>query len=416
MGIFTLQRNVLTRVMLFAAPLFIIASGGCGGGSSVATNPAPDDVPADAAAGITVDGPDYSIGGSVINIAGGGEYVVSGAMLDGGVVVDAPGEVVNVVLSGATIRNSNGPAILAKAASSVRITLSDGAVNVLSDGGADEDHDAAIFSSVPLVLDGDGALDVTGNNQEGIASDSTLTVNGGNIRVAAVDDGLNSGEGIVINGGYIYIDSVGDGIDSNAALTINGGTIISLGGKMDDGLDADEAVLLNGGTIIATGANNSTPDASSSQKYILLSFGDVQAPGTMVHIEENDGTEIVTFKPAKEYEGFLFSSDALRSGVVYSVYSGGEYDGSERDDGLCAGGTYSGGTRLSHFNSGSADEDFIISGTGGVFSLGEGQQAPVSPGGALPPADGGLPPGHAGDPGGPQPLVSGDMPQVGQRP
>ena len=222
-------------------------------------------------------------------------------------------------------------------------------VGETADGGGDEEHDAVIFSSVPLVIDGGGALDVTGVYQEGIASDSTLIIEGGNIHVKAADDGLNAGEGITINGGYIFVDSIGDGIDSNADLTINGGTVISLGGAVggDGGLDAEEGFKLsiNGGFVIAIGLNNARPDVSSAQNYILLSFGKNMLAGTIVRIEDEKGAEIVTFEPSKEYAEFLFSSDELSSGRICKIYSGGESSGSERSDGLLSGGTYSEGTR-----------------------------------------------------------------------
>jgi hypothetical protein len=371
--------------MLFLwALFFFLTTGGCGGGTKTDN---------ESVSTIIVDGSNYSIDGNVVNINGGGEYIISGTLRDGCVVVDSPEEEVYLVLSGVDIANLNGPAILIQAASTATIVLYDGTVNVLSDGGMNEDHDAAIFSFVPLVIDGGGTLSATGNNQEAIASDATLMIEGGNIHATAVDDGLNAGKGIVINGGYIYVESVGDGIDSNADLAINGGTVISLGGIAGDGgLDAEEGygLFLNGGLIIATGSNNARPEALE-QKYILLSFGENQAAGTMVHIEESDGSEIVTFRPGKEYKEFLFSSDALKSEVVYHIYSGGESSGNE-SDGLYQGGTYSGGSRLTHFNNGSADENFVISESGGVFNLREGQPNQEFPGGPQPPADENLPP------------------------
>jgi hypothetical protein len=399
-SIFQRLHSVWTRILFLGILFFFLTAGGCGGGANTNNK---------SVSTIVVDGSDYSIDGNVVNINGGGEYIIAGALRDGCVVVDSPGEEVRVVLSGVTISNSNGPAILIQAASTAAVILSGGTVNVLSDGGVNEEHDGAIFSFVPLVIDGDGALTVIGNNQEGIASDSTLTIEGGNIRVTAADDGINAGEGIVINGGYIYVDSVGDGIDSNANLTINGGTVISLGGMAggDGGLDAEEGygLFLNGGLIIATGFNNARPDASE-QKYILLSFGENQALGTTVHIEESSGSEVVTFKPGKEYREFLFSSGALKNGGVYNVYSGGESSGSE-NDGLYQGGTYSGGSKLAHFNNGSAEENFVISESGGVFNLREGQPNQEFPGGPQPPANGDLPPGF---PEAPRLPTSGDRP------
>jgi hypothetical protein len=370
----------------------MVMVGGCGGGGGDDMNitlPAEEE----SVTGVSITGPKYNIVGNIVNITDGGEYVVSGLTKNGGVVVDASGEDVHVTLSGATITNLDGPAILVRAASTVRITISDDSVNTLTDGGTDEEHDAAVFSYVPLVIDGNGMLNVTGNYQEGIASDSTITVNGGNIRVTATDDGLNSGEGIVINGGYIFVDSVGDGIDSNANLTINGGAVISRGGTVggDGGLDAEEGFKLsiNGGLVIATGFSNTRPDVSSAQNYILLSFGENRPVGELVRIEDGNGAEIITFKPCKEYAEFLFGSDALVSGMICKVYSGGESSGSEDNDGILSGGTYSGGTRLSHFNDEDPSEDFVISSAGGVFNLGEKSQG--FPGETRPPGSGDMP-------------------------
>ena len=376
-------------IVLFAV-LFVAAMSGCGGNGGGGADVSPPE--GESGAEIAVAGPEYTVDGNIVNITGGGEYTISGRTKNGGIVVDAPGEDVHVVLAGVTIENSDGPAILVEDASTARVTIADGSANALTDGGADEEHDAVIFSSVPLVIDGGGALDVTGVYQEGIASDSTLTIEGGNIHVKAADDGLNAGDGITINGGYIFVDSIGDGIDSNADLTINGGTVISLGGAVggDGGLDAEEGFKLsiNGGFVIATGLNNARPDVSSAQNYILLSFGKNMLAGTILRIEDENGAEIVTFEPSKEYAEFLFSSDELSSGRICKIYSGGESSGSERTDGLLSGGTYSEGTRLSHFNDGDPSEDFVISPSSGIFNLSEGD-----PGGIRPPGD--APPGPA---------------------
>jgi hypothetical protein len=127
------------------------------------------------------------------------------------------------------------------------------------------------------------------------------------------------------------------------------------------------------------GDSNARPDESSAQKYMLLSFAANQASGVIVRLEESGGTEIVTFRPSRDYREFLFSSEGLSADAAYKVFSGGTSDGEEQD-GLYKGGSYSGGVQRSHFNSGAADENFIISGTGGVFSMEEGQSNSGPPG------------------------------------
>ena len=137
--------------------------------------------------------------------------------------VDAPNETVHLFLDGVTITNSNGPAILFKEASEAIVTLEADAENVLRDGG-NSDYDAALYSTSTMTIKGEGNLMVTGNNEEGIASEMHLNIEGGNIWVSAADDGLNANNDnvseITISGGYLYVDGGGDGIDSNGSIHI----------------------------------------------------------------------------------------------------------------------------------------------------------------------------------------------------
>ena len=61
----------------------------------------------------------------------------------------------------------------------------------------------------------------------------------------------------------------------------------------------------------------------------------------MIDGEEND---LLTFTPSKTYNSVIFSSPDIRSGMEYTVYSGGSYSNGTESDGLMAGGTYTGGT------------------------------------------------------------------------
>ncbi|MDR1731381.1 MAG: carbohydrate-binding domain-containing protein [Synergistaceae bacterium] len=365
-------RSVVSFFLLLFMSLFLMTcSGGCGGGSNAVNDGmsgAPD------TSGLIVKGPGHSLADGEVILTEAGDYDVSGVLSDGCLVIDTSSQEVNVNLSGVTIANSSGPAIFAKSASLVRLILSEGTVNAVSDGGADADRDAAIFSSVPLEIGGGGSLVAVGNCQEGIASDSTLTISGGDIRVSAVDDGLNAGEGIVIDGGYLYVDAIGDGIDSNANLTINGGTVIAMGGPDNGGLDAGDGfrLLINGGLVIGTGDNNARADESSAQKVLSLNFGAAQPSGTTIHIADKQGAALVTYKTGRDCRGFIFSSPSLQSGVAYNVYTGGTSDGTERDGLYDTEASYTGGSKETYSSqSGGEEEDFILSGTVGEFNIGD---------------------------------------------
>lgn len=92
----------------------------------------------------------------------------------------------------------------------------------------------------------------------------------GTIDVTATDDGLNAsglntggqdretdtGERLEISGGTLTVNAGFDGLDSNGTITISGGdiTITSAANGGDSPLDANGAVTVTGGTIMANGA------------------------------------------------------------------------------------------------------------------------------------------------------------------
>lgn len=287
--------------------------------------------------GIGINGDGAKISDDGVTITSAGTYTISGVLEDGMIEIDAPNETVNLILEGVTITNSNGPAILFKNALEAIVTLEADSENVLSDGG-DSDYDGALYSTSTMTIKGEGNLTVIGNNEEGIASEMHLNIEGGNIWVSAADDGLNANNDnvsiITISGGYLYVDGGGDGIDSNGSIEITGGTVIAMSALTDanGGLDADGDVTITGGTVIATGARLSLPSKNSEQKSIFVNFGSTQAANTLVSIQ-NDSNDLLTFAPAKEYQSLLYSSSILEENISYDVYIGGSAEG-EGVDGL----------------------------------------------------------------------------------
>lgn len=150
-----------------------------------------------------------------------GSYVLQGK-LTGCVTVD-PGEgEVELILDGVDIDGSTGAGIVALSGDRLTVTLPEGSVNRVIDGGADAQFDAAIFSRVDTVFEGNGALYVTGNFQNGIrAEKSDLTFNGGSYAIKAQNFGI-SARNLTVNDGHFSIQAP-DSIDPAARLVMNGG-------------------------------------------------------------------------------------------------------------------------------------------------------------------------------------------------
>lgn len=190
-----------------------------------------------------------------------------------------------------------------------------------------------------------------------------ITINGGNVSAIATNDAINATAGTVsggteqndnslftMNGGTLYASCAnGDAIDSNGSILVTGGTIIANGpaNGVEEAADFNETFNMNGGFFVGAGTNsnmNKTMSTSSSQRniYVLSSTNQI-ASGSILHIQDASGNDIVTFKPARAYYSILFSSSSLATGVTYSIYTGGTCTGTV-SNGLYSGGTYSGGT------------------------------------------------------------------------
>ena len=309
--------------------------------------------------------------------------------------------------------NDNGSVESAKGLKAgVDITITGGTINIDSSDDSIHSNDSLTIDSGDILLasgdDGmhsDSALEINGGDiritksYEGIES-AVLTFNDGNVHIVASDDGINAAGGndgssvngrpgqnnfdfsgdyhLYINGGYIVIDATGDGLDINGPIDMTGGIVIVNGPTANNNgaLDYSGAFNMAGGYLVAVGSSGmaQAPSTSSTQYSVMQIFQSTQAAGTMIHVESEDGEDVLTFVPTKEYQSVVFSAPELTNGATYTVYTGGSSTGTITD-GLYSGGTYTAGTQVTSFTVSS-----IVTGAGsssGGF--------PGGPGGNMPP-------------------------------
>jgi hypothetical protein len=225
---------------------------------------------------------------------------------------------------------------------------------------------------------------------EGIES-MAITISAGSIHLVSSDDGINGAGGVdgsaiigrpgqnnfsgtgncslTISGGFLYLNADGDGLDINGPITMTAGTVI-VDGPTNDGngaLDYTGSFKITGGILVAAGSSGMAmaPGTASTQYSVMYNYSSGQAAGTLFHLETADGTEILTFAPAKSYESVVISSSLLKNGTEYVIYSGGSSSGTVTD-GVYAGGTYTPGTEVTSFTISSTVTSLgTSSGTGG---------------------------------------------------
>ncbi len=264
--------------------------------------------------------------------------------------------------------------------------------------------DDAVHADARVEING-GDLNIS-TSYEGIES-NTITINDGTIHVMSSDDGVNGvsssatsgataamGQGpggesgdaqLLINGGYTAIDAGGDGLDINGAVQMTGGTVL-INGPTNDGngaIDYLSEFTVTGGLLVAAGSSGmaEAPSETSTQYSIMVNFEQAQQAGTLVHIQAEDGADILTFAPTKQYQSVVLSSPDIQNGSTYTVYVGGSSSGTAADS-LYADGAYTPGTEYAALTVSSLTTVHGSTGMrGGGNFPGGGQGAPPGGGG-----------------------------------
>jgi hypothetical protein len=151
-----------------------------------------------------------------------------------------------------------------------------------------------------------------------------------------------------INGGSIVVNAGGDGLDVNGGIEMTAGTVIVYGptNQGNGALDYDSTFNLTGGTFVAAGSAGMAmaPSTSSTQNSVMVNLTSAQPAGTLFHIQNSAGEDVLTLAPVKDYQSVVFSSPELTSGTSYDIYLGGSYYGAVTN-GVYQDGSYTAGTK-----------------------------------------------------------------------
>lgn len=274
---------------------------------------------------------------SRITIGAEGVYLLSGTLNDGQIIVNAADtDKVQLVLAGADITSSTSAAIYALEADKVFVTLAEGTVNTLTNGGEyvdiDENSiDAVIFAKTDLTLNGSGSLTINAQAGHGVVSKDDLVITGGNYTITAASHGLSGKDSIAIAGGTFTITSGKDGIHAENADDLSLGTLYIADGtytiaSQGDAVSAQGALQIDGGTFdLYTGEGSASVDMTTSD--------DLGPMGGSPRGEMGTQTEVTTTVTEED----TVSQKGIKSESTYAI-NGGVFTIDSADDCLHAGG------------------------------------------------------------------------------
>ena len=212
---------------------------------------------------MTTEDGSFSREGDVYTVTAAGEYVLTGVLAEGQIVVDAgDDDKVTLTLSGTSITCSTDSPILVTNADKVKIKVADGTYNVVTDARArqtdetDEAGNAAVYAACDMDLLGAGSLVVRAGYNNGIQTKDDLEIKNLTLKVTAPNNAIKGNDSLTIKSGEITaISTGGDALETdNSDVSSKGnqrGTVTISGGNLTlyaacDGIDAAYDVVISG--------------------------------------------------------------------------------------------------------------------------------------------------------------------------
>ena len=214
-----------------------------------------------------------------------------------------------------------------------------------------EAEDDAIHADITTAIIGG---DITISSCEEGVEGTNVVISGGNLSIQASDDGINAAGGnddsgfdgefaateashsmdaasdyyIRISGGVIYVNSTGDGLDSNGSIYLDGGELY-VSGPTDSAncaLDYQSEGTVTGGisVIVESSGMAESFNSSSTQYSMMFGFSTVYEAGSVIEIQDAQGSVIATYTPDKAFRSVVATSPQLKEGDTYSIYINGE--------------------------------------------------------------------------------------------
>lgn len=263
-----------------------------------------------------INGDGAKVDGTDIVITNGGNYVISGTLKNGRIIVSAGNSNVNVILNGADITSNYSSAFFVQKAGEVTLTANEGSVNILKDAAnydfsdkysnSDKSEpDACLYSEDDLIINGEGELLVKGNFKNGVTGKTVLNIEKIKLTVSSSEHGITGKEELLLKDASFNVISGGDGLRANSTANPSLGTVTlinSMGSIVsdEDGVQAETTLTLESGnyTVTSGGGYKTEPSSAISTKAlkggnkIIINGGTITADSSDDALHSNGNIDI----------------------------------------------------------------------------------------------------------------------------
>jgi hypothetical protein len=303
----------------------------------------------------------YFLDGDLV-ISNAGWYVISGALDDGGIVVDAyDSSKVWIRLDGVTLSCTDDACLRVDQADKVFLTLAEGTENSFTSGDSYSEEALAdntggtIFSHDDLTINGSGSLTITAGYKHGIDVNDSLVITGGSITITAPEDGIHVNDSFRYKDASLTIDAGDDAIHSDAELYVESGVILIK--SCYEGLEAVTIDVAGGDiTVYSTDDGFNANGNSGGMNFGGGGFGGMGFGGRDFSAGSSDGTGFGgQGSGADSSDGAGSSGEGSDGTGSSSEASGSEGTDGQGFGGRGFGGRGFGGQRFGGMNSASAE-------------------------------------------------------------
>ena len=127
---------------------------------------------------------------------------------------------------------------------------------------------------------------------------------------------------ITISDGKLHMNASGDGIDSNGTLTVSGGETYVSGptDSANSSLDTAGEAIIDGGIFVAAGSSGMAENFStSSTQGVMMVTVNSGSAGSTISLSDSSGNELVSWQADKAYSSVIISCPQITQGSSYTL-------------------------------------------------------------------------------------------------